>query len=539
MSLSREMRLLQNKWLSGTSWPKRLESIAIDGVRGWTGQRIEFRFPIVAICGENGSGKSTILQTAASAYNAPDGKHLFASDFFPDTPWEAQEDVTLSYWAREGEKTLPYTVRKKTTRWRGSPQRREREVIYVDLARTQPVSSRTGYARLAKPSWKEVSSKDFDTDRTSRLSDIMGRKYDSSRNVLTDGDDTRAIPVLSLSGTQMSGYHQGAGELTVAEFLRIDPKKNSLLLIDEIETSLHPRAQRRLIRDLASLCKEREIQIILTTHSPFILSELPPEARSYILRTGPTKEVVSGVSPNFALAKMDEESHPDADVFVEDERAKDLLREIIVKVDPEMISRVQIIPFGTANVGKALGIMVSQGRFPRSTLVFLDGDQEPAPGCLILPGGDAPERVVFEGLAAANWGNLAARTGRQFASTADVCSRSMLGANHHDWVLAAANALTLPAGVLWQAMCAEWAEKCLTNQEGLRVMDTIAFTIQNHSYSPIAATQPPAQSPSVRPATISQPAPSLPSNHQAAPAPQQQDSFHSQEGELGLWIDPQ
>ena len=49
-------------------WPKFLEAIALDGIRGWTGQAINFRFPIVAIVGENGTGKSTVLKAAACGY---------------------------------------------------------------------------------------------------------------------------------------------------------------------------------------------------------------------------------------------------------------------------------------------------------------------------------------------------------------------------------------------------------------------------------------------------------------------------------------
>lgn len=68
---SKEMRRLEAKWLQGTNWPKRLEWMEISGLRGWTGHRIEFRFPITAVVGENGSGKSTILQAAAASYRSP------------------------------------------------------------------------------------------------------------------------------------------------------------------------------------------------------------------------------------------------------------------------------------------------------------------------------------------------------------------------------------------------------------------------------------------------------------------------------------
>src|SRR5580704_3698521 len=95
--LSKQMRLLQNKWNTNAGWPKRLESIEIRGLRGWTGQRIDFRFPIIAISGENGSGKSTILQSAAAIYSPASEQQTrwFASDFFPDTPWDTIRDASI------------------------------------------------------------------------------------------------------------------------------------------------------------------------------------------------------------------------------------------------------------------------------------------------------------------------------------------------------------------------------------------------------------------------------------------------------------
>ena len=53
MPISAELRRLQNKWQTGTGWPKRLEALEISGIRGWAGQRIDLNFPIVAIVGEN------------------------------------------------------------------------------------------------------------------------------------------------------------------------------------------------------------------------------------------------------------------------------------------------------------------------------------------------------------------------------------------------------------------------------------------------------------------------------------------------------
>src|SRR5262245_46703332 len=140
MSTSDELRRLRKKWSGGTGWPKRLEWVSIEGLRGWTGQRVEFLFPIVAVVGENGSGKSTLLQAAASVYRSSDPKRTrVASEFFPDTYWDQLRGVTIRYGCLEGSKKNEYRLRKPTTRWLGNVERPIRDVQYIDLSRIQPV----------------------------------------------------------------------------------------------------------------------------------------------------------------------------------------------------------------------------------------------------------------------------------------------------------------------------------------------------------------------------------------------------------------
>jgi hypothetical protein len=247
------------------------------------------------------------------------------------------------------------------------------------LKRIQPIYSRTGYARLANPQYAEKTASDFEPLALDRLSSIMGRQYASARLSLIDADASREIPVLQKDGLPYSGFHSGAGETAIAELMKhtFYSRRNSLVLIDEVETSLHPRVQRRFIRDLAAICRETESQVILTTHSPYVLQELPSHARIYLMDGAQGKQVVRGVSPEFAMTQMDEDRHPEIDVYVEDKRGEDLVREIIVAQDRELIPRIQIVAFGAASVGLALGQMIQ--KFPRPSIVFLDGDQVAGP----------------------------------------------------------------------------------------------------------------------------------------------------------------
>jgi predicted ATPase len=459
MPLSDSMRLLDRKWTSGNGWPKRLEWLEVKGIRGWTGQRLSFSFPIVAIVGENGSGKSTLLQAAACVYRSShdNDRVWFQTEFFPETAWDKISDASIHYSYMQGSEHLDHTIRKPTTRWLGNPERPQRPVEYIDLSRLQPVGTRVGYARIAKNRHSEATARLFSSQQVSRLSEVMGRQYEAARLALSNIDDEREIPVLTKDRTTYSGFHQGSGETTIAELLGVDLPKYGLVLIDEIESSLHPRAQRRLIRDLAEQCRTRECQIVLTTHSPYILEELPLQARSYILESLGSKTVVTGVSPQFAMTKMDDEPHPECELYVEDERSKTMLNELLTKHAKELYARCVIIPYGASNLGMALGQMVANRRFTRPTCVFLDGDNTDAVGCILLPGSDAPERVVFQELKAHRWGQLWVRISRDISTVQDACEKAMILGDHHDWLQFAANHLMCGSDALWGAMCAEWA----------------------------------------------------------------------------------
>jgi len=479
-SQSDEMRRLDAKWRTGTAWPKWLDSVSIEGLRGWSQQRFEFRFPIMAVVGENGAGKSTILQAAASVYQHPADQKLsgFASNHFPDTPWDHIANVTIAFSGRNGDQPFHGSVRKPDKRWRGNPDRPHRYVEYIDLSRIQPVAARFGYSQLLQAQNRESGSRDFAERKLARFSQIMGRTYGLARMAMTEADPNRAVPVLSHRGAVYSGWHGGAGETTVAEFLNSDLRDTALVLIDEIETSLHPRVQRRLVRDLAAVCREKELQILLTTHSPYVLDELPLDARAYILETLDGRKIVYGVSPEFAMSQMDIVPHVECDLYVEDARARDFLTEILVAHDRSLVRRCQVISYGAASVGRALGQMIEGDRSPRPSRVFLDGDQAAAPGCVLLPGGDAPERVVFGDLFRVGWGKLADRVGRQYGEVAAACNTAMTLTQHHDWAMDAASRLTLSSDTLWQAMCAEWATACLPREEARPVVMQITDALE-------------------------------------------------------------
>lgn len=475
--LSKEVRQLARNWDTGNQWPKRLEWLEIVSIRGWSGQRVEFPFPIVALCGENGVGKSTVLQAAVSIYRGPKESGYFASQFFPDTPWDKIKNAAIRYCVREGQTPRESSVRKPTSRWLGNPDRRERPVRYIDLRRTQPMVAQRGFQKLTKMGVTESGTSPFADDTLARYSTVLGRDYTVGRHSWTSADANLRVAIIGSNTAQYSGFHQGAGESTLTELLALPIEKYALLAIDEIETSLHPRAQRRLIRDLAQLARLNELQILLTTHSPYVLEELPPQARVYVSGSGIRRTSVRGISAEFAMTNMDDESHPEAEIYVEDTEGERVVREVLVKMAPTLARRAAIVPAGSASVLQSLGIMVQARRFQRPTAVVVDGDQSPSTGCIVLPGGDAPERVILEALKSKGFPGIAAALSRTHTELTDAVEAAMTLPDHHDWVPAICDKTLLGRSEFWGACVRGWLNTCAQPAEIERLVKDIRDTL--------------------------------------------------------------
>jgi hypothetical protein len=69
--------------------------------------------------------------------------------------------------------------------------------------------------------------------------------------------------------------------LQAVELIGGRPETRLILLMDEVETHLHPRWQRRimpaLLKVLAGLAPRMQVEALVTTHSPLVLASLEPE----------------------------------------------------------------------------------------------------------------------------------------------------------------------------------------------------------------------------------------------------------------------
>lgn len=103
-----------------------------------------------------------------------------------------------------------------------------------------------------------------------RVVDAPGAIERGLAELVLDFEGARGVPASTVS----EGTLIALGLLTVLH----DPEPPQLLLLDDIDRGLHPKAQWELIGILRRLLeRSAELQVVATTHSPYLLDELRPD----------------------------------------------------------------------------------------------------------------------------------------------------------------------------------------------------------------------------------------------------------------------
>lgn len=464
-------------------WHQFLKSIKVTNIHGWNGQEIEFRFPIVAIVGENGIGKSTFLKAAVCPYKNKNGKDFYPSKMFMSTQWDKQalQGALIEYQVKLGntQKTLKW---KKTKDWGYTPKKEkpERNVYFLDISRTLPLDATAGYAKVAMTANAEAGSVTTLNDESIRdLSYVLGQSYTRGRFTATNVDASREIGLLTKNYGEISQFHQGAGEDTILDVFKLlqDIPQQSLLVIDEVENSLHPQAQRRFIRHLIKCARVKKLQIILSTHSPFVLDELPPISRIMLQQLSDQKNIVYEPSTQYALNVIDDVDHPVAYVHVEDDEAVTLFWNIIktnTDAYSELTKKLSLRVVGSCTIVNVLNSLAKEGKLPYNSLSFVDGDKRGEyPTCMSLPGNVAPEKVVFGDLKALNWNHLDDRFGVGAGSLFKYLDDAMLDTDHHNWTTFVGDKIKQSSDTVWNIMTDEWCKQCLSQADASAFVNAV------------------------------------------------------------------
>lgn len=128
------------------NYGKYLPRLSLKPARGFANDTVTFDFPVTAIIGPNGGGKTTILGAAACAYKSIQPRRFFAKSGKYD---EAMKDWTIEYEIIDRKESAKGIVR-RTARFKKSKWNRDaldRHVLVFGGSRTVPVNERTELAK--------------------------------------------------------------------------------------------------------------------------------------------------------------------------------------------------------------------------------------------------------------------------------------------------------------------------------------------------------------------------------------------------------
>jgi len=383
------------KWFSTDNSCATLLTIEIPHgqIRGLRKVIVNFRYPITAIAGRNGSCKTTVLALSACAFhNSPSGFKLSGrkqpyytfSDFFVQTKEEAalgniliKYEILYDKWHESKSGSgWQHRVKKPGGRWNNYDSRVNRTVVFLGVERIVPHSERS-VSKSYRGRFKLGTDHGWEDNVREVVGRILGTDYASFSY---RRHSKYRLPIVTKRDQKVySGFNMGTGEHSLFELFSIinECPDGSLILIDEIELGLHESAQENLVKELKEICKKRKFQIICTTHSSRILECLPSEGRIFLERTGTETDIIPGISPAYATGKLSGRSNVELDILVEDEAAKLILETVLTK---ELRSRTRVLPIGSAAVVmRHLAARCKEARHKKDgaveVLVFLDGDK--------------------------------------------------------------------------------------------------------------------------------------------------------------------
>ena len=416
----------------------------IKGFRNHTDTLLTIESPVTALCGVNGTGKSTVLQLAAGAYQAGPGQRYYISSFIlagslDSKPFRDDASVEFIYAeppASSGthpERRL--TLSRSGSSWSGYDRQPTRSVSYFGSGFYVPHAERDANfkALFGDTTFTARSRQQLEAKVIEQISAILLCKYDAAHlNAMRKKYARRHTNLISAKregGGEYSEANMGFGEArlyALVTHIEAIPEK-SLVLIEEPETALHPCAQFEMGKYLVEVAMRRKLQIILTTHSEYVLLAFPQKSRIYLKREGAGVVPIHGIGVRQAVSMMDNLAIPAVYVVVEDDVGEAIVTELLRKHDADFLKTARIVIGGDKDRIQQMMAVFNDQKIPICAVRDGDCGDDRARQMFKLFGKEAPEKEIF----------ASEVFRKQFADlhgvdwdAADIANRSQ---DHHRW----------------------------------------------------------------------------------------------------------
>ncbi|SNY69211.1 ATP-dependent nuclease [Paractinoplanes atraurantiacus] len=362
---------------------------------------LDFSPGMSIVSGGNGAGKSTLLGAIWRCLSASDPE---PGSRIPGSPkWLHGIQITGQHNSNEWVATFDAVTGTKSSSLLST-------VTFIDPAAETEEILRQFRLDQASDVLEGVDPASFDRAQLESLSYVLRRSYSEFLvyEVTAFSSDDSALPFFEATsmGKQYSLLEMGRGELVAAYLLwrlREQPA-GSVVLIEEPESHLAAFSQDNLVDAIVAMAVERDLCLIVSSHSPGFFQKLPPE-HVMLVSSLPNPAIRTNLSASELASHLGVAPHTAAVVLVEDPVAAELLHAVLSSVDREALRHLDIRPVRSGESGVQRIIKDVNAGLDDSVelLGVLDGDQR-QPGVTTLQGpigfliGNDPPEVLLRDL---------------------------------------------------------------------------------------------------------------------------------------------
>jgi predicted ATP-dependent endonuclease of OLD family len=282
-----------------------LAEIRIRNLRGIRDLRVPFDYPVCVLAGPNACAKSTVLFACACAYQVPGRR---PREFIPSTRFsnftnrqqqpelpdtEPRTELEFHYLDRGNRGSMAWRRGKSWNRsflGRAGGAQPVRDVYLRTLANRTNQSEVRSITQLAR---KQIEARTLSAEMLIFAYRILSWRY---RNLgVISARATNDLLFAALDDVASTGYsesHMSSSERAILRISRdISHLRNALVLIDEVDTGLHPYTQQQTMLEVQRSALRNDLQVIVASHSPVVLDSVPPHARIFLERDETAGEV--------------------------------------------------------------------------------------------------------------------------------------------------------------------------------------------------------------------------------------------------------
>lgn len=358
---------------------QRIHALNFNKLKNLKDVEISFEpFPLTAIFGVNGSGKSSILYALLCLYR-PEKKadqNFKFSQFFIHTPHSKYEGSSfeLLHSYRQGKEECSEVKRNyyKDSRWNPRYNHRpNRPTYFIGVNSCVPEIEKFKSQSLVHFQTKNLT--DHTSDEIRKIASFILNTEYAELNAHKVTKSRKTLVGVQRNDISYSSLAMGAGEQRLFNILQVvsQAEKYALIVIDEIDLTLHTEALNRLIDWLQKSAIEKNLQIVFSSHRENLAERNDINIRH--IHQNEHKTICLEYTHPDSLRRLTGKQTALFEIYVEDELAELIVSRIL---EQKNIRRFcAIIKYGSINNAFTLlaGLKL-KGENTNDKLVILDGD---------------------------------------------------------------------------------------------------------------------------------------------------------------------